>query len=156
MARADLESVRSIAEVVHADSPESDAVFTERLRLFPEGCWIADGGYAIAHPWQAARPPALNTILRRLPPAADCLHLHDVALLPDRRGLGLGAALLKRLDHIAAGAFLPRLTLIAVHDSEPYWRRHGFTAFHSDHALQRLRSYGASAHYLSRPVGGRG
>jgi len=152
MKAADLRMIQSVAAVIHADYPESDAVFTEKLRLFPEGCWVVDGGYAIAHPWRAATPPALDTLLQRLPEAPDCLHLHDVALMPELRGLGLGAALLERLDDVAARAGIPRLTLVAVHDSAPYWRRHGFTLFQT--ADPGLGSYGASALYLSRPVPG--
>ena len=38
MTTTDTASVSAIADRVHASYPEDDAVFLERLRLYPEGC----------------------------------------------------------------------------------------------------------------------
>lgn len=132
LAAADLPAVMRIADEIHPTFPESPVVFAERLALFPAGCFLAeDGGgralgYAITHPGRLGRPPALDSLFGALPTDADCLHIHDVALLPAARGLGLGRALTERLKQLAAERGLGRLTLVAVYDAARYWRRHGF------------------------------
>ncbi|MFX9570760.1 GNAT family N-acetyltransferase, partial [Acinetobacter baumannii] len=70
---------------------ERPEIFVERLALFPAGSLIADRGgqpigYAVAHPWLRGQPPALDSLLGAIPPGADCLYLHDVAILPAARG----------------------------------------------------------------------
>ncbi|WP_338025322.1 hypothetical protein [Bradyrhizobium yuanmingense] len=51
-----LPGVRGIADRVHLNYPEDEAVFSERLELYPEGCFVLerarDGltGYIISHP----------------------------------------------------------------------------------------------------------
>ena len=103
MMAADLAAVERIAEIVHPAYPESEEVPAERLALFPAGCLIAEGalgevlGYAVSHPGRLGRPPALDSRLGELPSDADCLYLHDVALLPEARGLGLGELLVDLL-----------------------------------------------------------
>ena len=152
----DLASVSRIGDVVHPAYPESDAVIAERLRLFPEGCRTAvrpDGtavGYSVAHPGTLFAPPALDTALGGLPDRADCLYLHDVALLPAARGAGLGGRLLDDLAAIARGHGLAVLALTAVNRSEPYWRRHGFSRSQGESPAlaAKLASYGADAAYL--------
>jgi GNAT superfamily N-acetyltransferase len=154
MAATDLAQVEAIAEEVHPAFPESPSVPHERLTLFPAGCFVAERatveGYAIAHPWILGRPPRLDTLLGRLPPGADCLYLHDVALLPRARGLGLPSALLARLRGVAAELGLRRLALVAVNRSTDYWMRHGFRpAGASEPGLaDKLASYGPDAAYL--------
>ena len=58
-------------------------------------------GYAVSHPGRLGRPPALDSRLGELPSDADCLYLHDVALLPEARGLGLGESLVDLLRALA-------------------------------------------------------
>ena len=53
MNAGDLPEVSRIGDAVHPNFPESGAVFEERLRLFPQGCRVAEGadgalvGYAV-------------------------------------------------------------------------------------------------------------
>lgn len=110
MAAADLAAAERIAARVHPDYPEDAAVFAERLSLFPEGCLVLVspsgelGGYVIAHPWRLGQPPALNSLLGALPAAADTLYIHDIALLPERRGGGAAGRALERLRRWRGGA----------------------------------------------------
>jgi len=157
MRAEDLTAVSAIGEAVHAAYPEEDAVFAERRALFPEGCRIAllDGavtGYAVAHPGLLFQPPALDTRLGALPAAPDCLYLHDIALLPQARGLGFGDALVADLVAQAARASLPALALVAVGGTVPYWRRRGFEVAGADRAglAAKLASYGGDAAYMIR------
>lgn len=146
MQPADLPAVARIADAVHADFPERPAVFAERLALFPAGCLFVDGGYAIAHPACLGAPPPLDTLLGTVPPGADSLHIHDVALLPARQGAGLGEAAVARFVALAAACRLPALSLVAVHGTARYWARFRFVPG----AGADLRSYGDAAAYLVR------
>ena len=149
MTQADLPEVGRIAGVVHVDFFERPAVFAERLALFADGCLMTQGGYMVAHPARTGAPPPLDTPLGGLPAAAETLHLHDVALLPAMRGRGLGAAAVLAARAVAARHGLPRLGLVAVHGTAPYWARFGFAEAPADAALA---SYGADARYMLAPV----
>jgi hypothetical protein len=91
MSEDDLASVFSIVDRVHPSYPEDEAVFVERLRLYPEGCLILDidgdiAAYVISHPWYYGDPPSLNSLLGKLPEDATTYYLHDLVVLPEARG----------------------------------------------------------------------
>jgi GNAT superfamily N-acetyltransferase len=154
MAPGDLRAVLAIAAAVHPDYPESEAVFAERLALFPAGCLMlesggAAAGYATAHPWYHRRPPALDVLLGALPPVPEVLYLHDLALLPAARGAGAGRVAIQRLAALAGG--LP-MALVAIAGTEEFWRAQGFAAT-SDPALDDiLRRYDHAARYMERSL----
>ncbi len=150
MRAGDLPDVERISAIVHPGYPESEAVPVERLRLFPAGCLIASRGgmaigYAIAHPGVIGRPPPLDTMLGALPDNANCLYIHDVALLPDARGAGLGAAVVEILAAIAKDHGFTRLALTAINDSIDFWSSRGFFAASAEGSLA---SYGSDAIYM--------
>ncbi|MCA1322669.1 GNAT family N-acetyltransferase [Herbaspirillum sp. alder98] len=158
MTAADLPQVMEIAACVHVGYFESEAVFAERLALFAPGCLVAveEGaesallGYSIMHPACRGLPPPLNSLLRAIAPHADSLHLHDVAMLPKARGLGLGRALVARMHFLMRHYRLAYATLVAVHGSVPYWQASGFAV--ADESAEgpwaRLASYGDEAIYM--------
>lgn len=158
----DLPRVMAIAEQVHVGYFEAEEVFAERLALFAPGCLIAvreegEGeeeviGYAFLHPARQGFPPALNTLLGHLDPAADCLHLHDVALLPAARGSGLGRRLVEALAELCQAHGLPKAALVAVHASNGYWQAAGFleNAQVSVQGRAYLASYGDDALYMTK------
>jgi len=156
MQQGDLAAVLAIAARVHPDYPESPAVFSERLHLFAAGCRVAVDardavhGYAITHPAMLGHPPALNSLLLHLPPQADCLYLHDVAILPTVRQFGLGARLVALIEQHARALQVGYAALVAVNNSGDYWRRHGFSDYAgTDAALRKkIASYDDSAQYL--------
>jgi GNAT superfamily N-acetyltransferase len=159
MAPSDLDAVMAVAAVVHAGFFERREVFAERLALYPQGCWMAQeeggavGGYAVMHPARLGLPPALDSLLLQIDPAADCLYLHDVALLPQARGAGLGRALMQLLSGLMRGERRAYAALVAVHGSAPYWRACGFDAFAGASAAlrEKLASYDAQAIYMVKP-----
>ncbi|BBK45299.1 N-acetyltransferase GCN5 [Allostella vacuolata] len=157
MGEGDLAAVERIADIVHPTYPERPEIPRERLRLFPRGCFVAGGGdivgYAVAHPGLLGRPPALDTLLGGLPHGPDCLYLHDIALLPAARGLGLGGRLTGLLYHLCEEMGIRNLSLVAVNGSAPYWRSLGFQPTAPDAELAaKLGSYGTDASYLVRPL----
>lgn len=158
MAPADLARVDAIARAVHLAHPERAEVFAERLALFARGCVVLQQageivGYAIAHPWTRAAPPALDTLLGALPPRPDCLYLHDVALLATARGWGESARLLSLLDGLARADGLPRIALIAIPGTAGFWGRQGFMPVARPDLAAKLASYGDGAQVMERGVG---
>ena len=155
---ADLDRLNEIADAVHLAFPEREEVPAERLRLFPAGCFAAvvDGqmvGYAVTHPWIDGRPPALDSLLGAIPDEADCLYVHDVALLPEARGQGLARQLVAILDGLARDQGLPHLALTAVGGSAPGWAAMGFSvhdAAPGSPLAAKLASYEADARYMTR------
>jgi GNAT superfamily N-acetyltransferase len=134
MRGADLPAVAALEVLCHAPlPPEGEALFAERLALFPAGCLAADdevglAAYLVSHPWRRAAPPALGSRLGALPQGADTLHLHDIAIAPRARGTGLVGAALAAVIPVARAAGLSAISLVAVHGTAPLWARHGFTA----------------------------
>ncbi|HRQ83083.1 MAG TPA: GNAT family N-acetyltransferase [Azospirillaceae bacterium] len=158
MTAADLSAVSAIAAAVHEDYPEDDAVFAERLALFPAGCRIAlrDGaavGYALTHPGVIGAPPPLNSLLGALPPQPDCYYIHDVALTAQARGLGLGRSLADHAEKLARDLGLPLLALAATPLAADYWLKLGFAeGLGGDRAAAALAAYGGGMRYLVRAV----
>lgn len=154
---ADLAAVRALADLAHPALPEREAVFAEKLRLFPPGCRRLeyDGrliGYGIAHPWLADEPPPLDTLLGALPAAADCLHLHDAVVAPEARGHGLAARYVAEMHTIARAHGLHALTLVSVYGTHPLWARCGFRIRTPALAPAKLAAYGATACAMICPV----
>lgn len=148
MRLADLPDVVRIAAEAYPDLPESEPVFADRLRLFSPGCLVTERGYAIAHPARFGQPAPLNSLLERVAVDANALHVHDLALLATRRGLGLGAAAINYYEEVARAYGLAKLTLIAVHGTETYWRRYGYVPVEGD--TPGLETYGPGAVYMVR------
>jgi ribosomal protein S18 acetylase RimI-like enzyme len=153
MTTADLAAVEVIGARAHPDHPEDPAIFAERLRLYPQGCLVLheDGcllGYAVAHPWLFGCPPSLNTLLGALPAQPDTLYIHDIAVLPEARHSGAGAAVLRRLAEQARACGAASLSLVAVGRSHGFWERQGFVT-HDDAGLRaKLPSYGDTARFM--------
>ncbi len=156
MRAADLPAVEAVAEAIHVDFPEDEAVFAERLRLCPEGCLVlaVDGGiagYLISHPWMLGAPPALDTLLGSLPAGADSWYIHDLALAPAARGTGAAGRAVDCAVALARGAGLGNLSLMSVGGAAGFWRRQGFTA--APVPAEKLASYGEGAAYMVRWLG---
>lgn len=154
---ADLDAVMAIQAVAHADFPEEEAVLAERLRLCPQGCFVlvrgdAIDGYMLSHPWTRRRPPPLNRPLEAIPDHADCWYLHDLALLPQTRGSGAGAAIVSRLVSLAREEGFGVVALVSVGGSQSFWRKQHFAAVSDPLLKQKLASYGDGAAYMERLV----
>jgi ribosomal protein S18 acetylase RimI-like enzyme len=153
----DLAAVEAIADRVHEAYPEDPAVFAERLRLWPEGCWIYERGdapmaYVLSHPGSAFAPPPLNSLLGALPDRPTTYYIHDLALLPETRGQGAGSAVVAHLLDSARHAGCPELSLVAVNGSTGFWARHGFAPVDVPALAEKLKSYDEDACYMVRPL----
>ncbi|OPY99950.1 acetyltransferase [Bradyrhizobium sacchari] len=154
---SDLAAISAIAARIHPDLPERPEVFAEKMRIFPDGCraLVADdviAGYGLAHPWKQHQIPPLDGFLERLPDDADCLYVHDVAVLPDHRG-GAARAYVAAMEELARASGIAALALVSVYATQPLWQRLGFRPVTADAELRaKLASYGESATYMLREL----
>jgi ribosomal protein S18 acetylase RimI-like enzyme len=150
----DVKSVMRVGDEGHPDLPESKAVFEERLKLFPEGCFVLVEddeirGYAISHPIRRHQPPALDSLLGEIAADADHYYIHDVAILPGSRGRGLAAECIGRLLVIAKP--YSAACLVSVYGTSTFWSRFGFVAAPVDETLStKLLDYGPDAIFMTR------
>lgn len=109
-------------------------------------------GYAISHPALLGAPPRLNSLLSHLPEQAECLYIHDVALLSHTRKMGLGSSLMQHVKKVAIEHKLSMLALVAVGDSGSYWQRQGFVPWadeaHASALRNKMASYDSKAQYM--------
>ena len=131
MELGDVAAAAAISDRVHGAYTEQPAIYAERLRLYPTGCFLLQGdsgalGYLVTHPWAGDRPPALDQLIGALPDAPDRYYLHDLALLPEARGTGAAAAAVDLTVAQARAAGFDRIALTAVNGADAFWRRQGF------------------------------
>jgi N-acetylglutamate synthase-like GNAT family acetyltransferase len=157
MTPADYAAVTAIADRVHVAYPEDDAVFIERQRLYPDGCAMLerDGmalAYAVTHPWRYAEPPALNVMLGALPERPTTYYIHDIALLPETRGSGAGKAIVEAVIAHAAETGMSNVSLVAVNNSQGFWKRFGFDVVAEPALEAKLKSYDDDARFMVRKL----
>ena len=155
----DLPAVHAVAHQVHPDYFERLEVFAERLLLYPAGCQVlVQGGaemtgdvigYVLSHAWLFGDPPTLDSLLSALPDHADTLYLHDLALLPAARGTGAGAVIVAQLREHAKSCGWSRMSLVAVNESVPFWRRQGFEVVGMPGLDMCLASYDPTACFMA-------
>ncbi|WFU28251.1 GNAT family N-acetyltransferase [Bradyrhizobium sp. CB1717] len=154
---SDLPAISAIAARIHPDLPERPEVFAEKMRLCRDGCraLIADDetvGYGLAHPWKRHRIPPLDAFLELIPVDADCIYVHDVAVLPDFRG-GASRAYVADIEKLARASGIAALALVSVYATRPLWERFGFRPVSADAELRaKLASYGNGATYMLRDL----
>lgn len=128
---SDLPRLGLIEAAVHPGLPERPEVMAEKLALYPEGCraLVAGNdmlGYAIAHPWWSGRAPRLDEFFGALPAQPECLHMHDVALLPEARGRGAARAYVRHLEALAQATGIGILACVSVYGTAALWGALGF------------------------------
>ncbi|GCD76263.1 N-acetyltransferase [Acetobacter pasteurianus NBRC 3299] len=154
----DLAGVMTLTARAHPDYMEDLAVFEERLKLAPDGCFslVRDKevlGYLISHPWQGLVSPPLNTLLHALPDKADSWYIHDLALSPTVRGRGFAQQALLLAEHIARKHKLHLLLLTSTRHAIGFWQKAGFTDAPTNKAEQAvLASYDTQARLLYRAI----
>lgn len=154
MRPGDAAAVLAVQQAAYPPSHHEDwTVLARKLQLWPAGCWVAEDagrllGYVFSHPGRLDTPPLLHAELDALPAQPDAYALHDLALLPQAQGRGLGRRLFEQVLQQAAAAGLPSLSLVAVQGSASYWARLGFEPLLP--APPALASYGGDAVFMTR------
>lgn len=157
---ADMPAVMRIqARCYTAITPESLRSMDAKRLASPATClgaWRQHAllGYLLAVPVRWPQLPALDSPACTVPPDADTLYLHDLALLPAARGGGAGTRLVRQVLATGVALGLTRAALIAIQQSAAYWRGQGFTAAAPPDAVTRgkLASYGTGAQLMRRTV----
>lgn len=156
LSAGDIASLVQVADKIHPDLPESDEVFAERARLFPQGCqglFDETGeicGYIVSHPIRKCEPPALNQLLGEIRPDADQYYIHDLAILPEFRRYGLAHQCLHEILEIVAKGYATT-GLVSVYGTGDFWGRYGFKAPVIDEVLEgKVQGYGDGAVYFER------
>ena len=96
--------------------------------------------------------PALDTPIGAAPEGADCLYLHDVAILPVARGHGSARELVGLLEKIARARGLPAMALTSVYGTHDFWASCGFVERDAPGMEAKLASYGGPARYMVREL----
>ncbi|KAH8706095.1 hypothetical protein GQ44DRAFT_716287 [Phaeosphaeriaceae sp. PMI808] len=152
----DIDSVISISYKVHVDLQESAEVFSERVKLCPEGCLaLVDEesnelyGYTISHPIRLRTPPALDGLLGEIPSDANQFYIHDVAIVPEFRGSGYAKEGIKIMLKISER--YASTGLVSVYGTTGFWAQFGFMpAEVSEELKKKLLEYGEDAVFLER------
>lgn len=127
----DIDQVLEIQKACYSeDYLESRDKFESILKLYPQGCFGLWRGalvaYLFSHPWRLGEYVPLDTPLERLPDGADCLYAHDIAILPEHRGEGVGRALFSRVLDLAKRERFRAIELVSVQHSEGFCKELGF------------------------------
>jgi len=154
---ADVPEIFRISKLIHPDIPERIETYREKLRLSPGSCFVVcDGksirGYAITLPWTAREIPELDTLLGAIPKNASALYIHDVALLPSARSLGLVGELMALMDAAGGKLGLTEISLAAVYGSETTWFQYGFRRMNMSEKLMAQSATYGSAVFMTRPI----
>ena len=152
-AEDDVAAISVVERAVHTLGAERPAVFREKITLFGAGCRVLEFersivGYGIAYPWRLDEVPQLDRFLGAIPPDADCLFVHDVAMLPTVRGNGAGRGFIDHAARLARLLGLPCLALVSVYGTQDLWGRCGFAPVTSATTSAQLATYGDTARYM--------
>lgn len=155
MHEQDVPRVTAVANVVHPDFFEDEAVFRDRFQLYPAGCFVlARGdavlGYGVSHPWKLDAVPALNSVLGALPDDASTYYIHDIALLPEVRSGGNATRVVELMAAQAERDGFVTMALVAVNGSQGFWEKKGFVARDVPALEEKLKSYSDAALYMVR------
>ncbi|MBR1211578.1 GNAT family N-acetyltransferase [Bradyrhizobium sp. JYMT SZCCT0180] len=151
----DIDAVTRLAEIIHPTLPERPDVFAEKLALFASGCYVLVRheeviGYGLSHPWNLNSIPPLDSFLKGIPGDADCLYVHDVAVLPEVRGYGSAERYVDLMVECACKIDVDFLGLVSVYSTQRLWARYGFEVANGSELDMKLRSYGPTAKYMIR------
>jgi N-acetylglutamate synthase-like GNAT family acetyltransferase len=109
-------------------------------------------GYGISHPWTLFSAPALNDFLVSIPDNADCMHIHDIAVLPQARGRRSVAAYVALVRALAANLKMRNLACVSVYETDALWARYGFHVEARDTVSFGIKGYGPTAKYMVAEV----
>lgn len=158
MKAADLAAVLGIQSCCYDDSKlESGQSFLAKLEASPATCFIAlaaeaPAGYLVSVPAEAGNPPLLNCPSYLAPPRANALYLHDLAVHPEARGIGIADALIEAYFQTLKQSKFQIACLTAVNNSSKFWERYGFRVNPIDATAEKISTYGMGAQYMSMQV----
>lgn len=152
---ADLPGVLDIQAACYGEGfVEPMDAFANKLSQAPDTCWGVDHhghlrAYLFCLPVTPHTLPALHATAWQRPTEPRWLYLHDMAVHPEVRAMGLARRLLDTARQQAHVLSCDAVVLVAVQGSVPYWMRHGFSVVHAEGPLaDKLRSFGDEATFM--------
>lgn len=151
----DLDAILAIQDLCyHEIEPESAESMVSKIHISPDTCFVAKDkqeikGYLLSIPATLGNPPQLHSDTQILDHNPNCLYLHDLAIHPNARGLGVGKLLFNHFAQIAYQKQFQHASLISIQNSVPFWKQYGFLPISPDQFLQKkLKTYGENATYM--------
>jgi len=148
----EIESVLEIQRDCYGEGYiEDSGTFTRMIAVYPQGCLgVSVGGiragYVFFHPYHDNIVKPLDFQLA-LDGREDCMYLHDIAVHPRYRGMGLTRLLMEGFDRETRGEGFNVQCLVAVQGSQEFWRSNGFEV------VREIESYGESpTYYMKRDL----
>ncbi|OUI78814.1 hypothetical protein HK18_05225 [Commensalibacter intestini] len=151
----ELEAILTIQDLCyHEIEPESPEAMVSKINISPDTCFVAKDtqgirGYLLSIPASLGNPPQLHSDTQTLDQHPNCLYLHDLAIHPNARGMGVGKLLLQQFATTATQKQFKHASLISIQNSVPFWQKYGFSVISPDTALEKkLKTYGDNATYM--------
>jgi len=112
---------------------ESADVISQRFELSPTTAWVAEReghvcAYLVCYWSRVGKINPLNAHFT-LVENANCLYLHDLALLKIAKGFGVGKKLIHAALEHALSKSAQALALLSVQNSKEFWKGFGFSEF---------------------------
>jgi len=155
MSQFDLPAVSRIQRECYSESIlESVDSFSAKLSASPDFCFVAVQGqlvvgYVVSLPWIFGEIPKLDSAEYSVPPEADSLCIHDMAVTPSAREVGAAKHMLNTVLGTANHMGYKQVFLVAIQGASSYWMRHGFKVVPAGKSLKReLSAYGQEAVYM--------
>lgn len=159
-----LDDLKAVLAVQSACYPpffhESAAAFRAKLEASPDTHWLCrrEGtalGYLVTLPVAEGKLPALDADAVATVDTPEWLYVHDLAVLPEARSLGLGKRFMAEAERVAREKGLRGLALVAVEAAEGYWANLGFQPVKtvSVELAAKLASFGEGAVYMEKWLG---
>src|SRR5690606_11912099 len=157
MSPSDLSAVSRIQRECYDESIlESEDSFSAKLSVSPDLCFVSvEGqgvvGYVISLPRVFGEIPYLHGASYSVPPDADSLCIHDMAVTHSARAVGAATQMLNIVLGTAAQMGYKRVFLVAIQGASSYWMRHGFEVVSAGESLRKdLSAYGQEAVYMAK------
>jgi GNAT superfamily N-acetyltransferase len=112
---------------------ESADVIAQRFHASPTTAWVAERegmvcAYLVGYWSKVGKINPLNAPFT-LVENANCLYLHDLALLKIAQGFGVGKKLIQAATEFALNEAAVGLALLSVQNSKEFWQGFGFSEF---------------------------
>ena len=134
MIASDLKYIEIIqAEAYAGYFLESTDVIAHRFTLSPSTAWVAEHegdicAYLVGYWSVVGKINPLNALFSHVE-NANCLYLHDLALLKTAQGFGVGRKLIQAATDYALQEAENAIALLSVQNSKAFWQGFGFSEF---------------------------
>ncbi|MBK1790137.1 GNAT family N-acetyltransferase [Persicirhabdus sediminis] len=151
----DASSIERIQRLCFKDvGAEEIDVLAHKWHENPDACCVCTDdlgrvlGYVLAHPWEQGSAPKMHEFTD-FPGDGDTFYIHDMAVCPKARNMGVAQHLLDYCNNYAASHSYKRISLVAVQDAPDYWSKKGFTPAQCN---ADLSGYGSRPCYMEKAI----